>query len=330
MISARAWCRVDLAGGTLDLWPLGLLHEGASTVNLAVDLAVRASLRHSTDGGWRVVQGGEEHRAGDRSDLLHHPETALVGHVAETLDLPPLEVSLSSASPRGGGLGASSALAVALLAAGEAWLGRPASSASALAAVARDLEARMMNLPTGTQDHYGAQLGGALVLTYPPGGVRVRRLDAVDLEALGKCLVIAYSGQSHFSAGKNWQVVKRRLDGDPEAIATFAGIAAAAAALAEALEAGDLPRVGALVAEEWRHRRRLAEGVSTPGLEAMLAAAREAGAWGGKACGAGGGGCLAVLCPQKRRAAVAQALVAAGAEILEAAPTALPLEITRS
>ncbi len=45
MVRARAWCRVDLAGGTLDIWPLGLLHRGARTVNLAVDLPVEVTLR---------------------------------------------------------------------------------------------------------------------------------------------------------------------------------------------------------------------------------------------------------------------------------------------
>lgn len=327
MITARAWCRVDLAGGTLDLWPLGLLHDGARTVNLAIDLAVTASLAESRDGNWRVQQGGQQRVDADRSELLRHPETALVGQVAEAFDLPPLTVSLTSGSPRGGGLGASSAMAVALIAAAEALLALPPSTPERRAAVARDLEARMMGLPTGTQDHFGAQLGGVLELRYPPGGVRVRRLESVDLAALGRSLVVAYSGQSHFSAGKNWQVVKRRLDGERAAVATFEGITAAAVDLVAALELGDLPRVGALMSEEWGHRRQLAEGISTPAIETMLSAALGAGAWGGKACGAGGGGCLAVLCPVSHRPAVEVALQGAGAQLLVAAPTASPLEV---
>ena len=213
---------------------------------------------------------------------------------------------MDSASPRGAGLGASSALAVALAAAAEAAMGRAASEPAALVALARDVEARLMGLPTGVQDHWPALLGGALAVHHRAGGTDVRRLDA-DLAALAASLVVAYSGVSHFSAGQNWQVVRRRLDGEAEVRELFAGIARVAAAAERALAAGDLPRLGALVAEEWSLRRRLAPGISVPAVEALLAAARGAGAWGGKACGAGGGGSVAVLArrrharPSRRR-----------------------------
>ncbi len=184
-----------------------------------------------------------------------------------------------------------------------------------------------MSLPTGIQDHYPALLGGALEIRPLPGGERVRRLD-VDLEALAASLVVVYSGQSHFSAGNNWQVVRRRLEGEPETTALFEGIAAAAAELAPALEAGDLPRVGELMSREWSHRRRLAEGISTPVLEALLQAGAAQGAWGGKACGAGGGGCLALLGPPERRGAITAALEGAGGRVLRASPAGRPLEIS--
>src|ERR1700688_2293340 len=35
-IEARAATRIDLAGGTLDIWPLYLFHPGALTVNCAI------------------------------------------------------------------------------------------------------------------------------------------------------------------------------------------------------------------------------------------------------------------------------------------------------
>ena len=62
-------------------------------------------------------------------------------------------------------------------------------------------------------------------------------------------LLVVYTGQSHFSAGQNWQVVRRRLDGDAEAAALFEEIARVAGGLAPALTAGDLPGVGARMAE---------------------------------------------------------------------------------
>jgi D-glycero-alpha-D-manno-heptose-7-phosphate kinase len=327
-LTARAWCRVDLAGGTLDIWPLGLLHPGARTVNLAIDLAVTVTLRPGGD-RFRVVQGESVVEAASAAALASSPAGALVGVVAETFELPPFEVRLASASPRGGGLGASSAMAVALLAAADAWQGRPPADSRHAAAVARDLEARLMALPTGVQDHYPALLGGALEILQLPGGEQVRRL-AVDLEALGRSLLVVYSGVGHFSAGQNWQVVRRRLDGDPEVTGLFAGIAEVAAEMPAALESGDFAAAGELMAREWSYRRHLADGIETPELASLLGIARSLGAWGGKACGAGGGGCLALLCPPERRAAIADGVTSAGGTVLAAAPTGEPLKVKKS
>jgi D-glycero-alpha-D-manno-heptose-7-phosphate kinase len=323
-VTARAWCRVDLAGGTLDIWPLGLFHPGARTVNVAIDLAATVRLRPADV--YRVRQGESMVEAASAAELAASPEGALVGVVVAELALPPVEIELASQSPRGGGLGGSSAMVVALIAAAERLQGREPSTPAARVRLARDLEARLMALPTGIQDHYPGQLGGALEIRMAPGGEVVRRLD-VDLEALGDSLLVVYSGVSHFSAGQNWQVVRRRLEGERESVELVSGIAETAAELSAALEAGDLPRVGALMGREWSFRRRLAEGVSTPELERLLEAARSHGAWGGKACGAGGGGCLAILCPPERRAEVAAALAEAGGQVLSARPTGEPLAI---
>jgi len=325
VVRARAWCRVDLAGGTLDIWPLGVLHPGAATVNLAVDLAVTVTLRPAET--YRVEQGEASVEAASAEELAAHPESALVGTVLGELGTPPVAVELRSESPRGGGLGASSAMAVALIAAAEELAGG-ASSAEQRAALARDLEARLMGLPTGTQDHWPALLGGALALHHRPGGSRVESL-AVDLQAVGESLLVVYTGVSHFSAGQNWQVIRRRLDGEAEIGELFAGIAGVSAQAVEALVAGDLPRLGRLVGMEWELRRRLAPGISVPAVEDLLDAAREAGAWGGKACGAGGGGCIAVLAPPQRRSAIADRLADLGGRVLAAAPVAGPLVVER-
>jgi D-glycero-alpha-D-manno-heptose-7-phosphate kinase len=326
MVGVRAWCRVDFGGGTLDIWPLGLLHPGARTVNVAVDLAVTVELRPSAS-RYLVRQGSSVIEAASADELAGHAETSLIGVIAAALDLPAFEASLSSGSPRGGGLGASSAMTVAFLTAAEVAFDRPRSEPRRIAAMARDLEARLMGLPTGLQDHYPALLGGVLEILAEPGGERVRSLN-VDLERLGESLLVVYSGQSHFSAGNNWQVVRRRLDGEAAISKLFTGIAETTAELAPALEAGDFPRVGELMSREWSYRRQLAAGISTPVLENLLAVAAAHGAWGGKACGAGGGGSLAILCPPERRSDIAAALQREGGEILAARPVSTPLAIT--
>ncbi|MCH9649103.1 MAG: hypothetical protein K0U98_12765 [Deltaproteobacteria bacterium] len=320
MTFCRAWCRVDLAGGTLDLWPLGLLHPNARTINVAVDIPVSVTLTRR-DSGYEVRQGASAVVVDSVQELAAHPETQLVGVAAEAFQWPPMAVQLESGSPRGGGLGASSAMMVALLTAGRRFLGQDSLEVSEVAAIARDLEARLMRLPTGLQDHFPTLVGGALELTYPPGGVSVRQLE-VDLGRLGESLLVVYTGQSHFSAGNNWQILRSHLDGDSSSWAHFDELSAAAMDVGMALEAGDLEAVGAGMLREWGARRQLAPGISTEPIEELLGLASEQGAWGGKACGAGGGGCVAILVPPEDKEGLARSLESRGYEVLPAQPTA--------
>ena len=79
----------------------------------------------------------------------------------------------------------------------------------------------------------------------------------------------------------------------------------------------------------WARGRRIGRE-STPLIEELLAVADAAGAWGGKVCGAGGGGCIAVLAPPERRVEVADALTGAGAVILDARPAGEPLRVVET
>jgi len=316
---------VDLAGGTLDIWPLGILHPGSRTVNVAIDLAVEVGLERA-EVGYGIRQDDRQVSRESLPELAETEDGALLAHIAMALSLPPFEARIRSASPRGGGLGASSALAVAAIAAGEAMTGREASSAERRSALARDVEARLMQLPTGRQDHFPALLGGALEICHEPGGERVRRLS-VDLDRLGDHMMVVYTGQSHFSAGNNWIVVRRRLEKDPEIVSLFDGISDLARQIVESLERGDLEAVARSVSREWELRRRLSAGKSTPMIESVLERGLAAGAWGGKACGAGGGGCVVLLCPPERRRAVTTEIEAIGGEVLATRPVSSPLQL---
>jgi D-glycero-alpha-D-manno-heptose-7-phosphate kinase len=325
VIRVLTWCRADLAGGTLDIWPIGLLHRGARTVNVALDLPVEVDLR-SRVRGFSVSQGDARIEVDSAEALRSEPHTALIGEIALAGELPPCDLVLRSASPRGGGLGASSALTVALLAAGElAREGGLRRGAAERSAVARDLEARLMGLPTGLQDHFPGQLGGALEIVHAPGGESIRRL-AVDLEALGDRLAVAFTGQSHFSAAANWQVIRRRLEADHAIVERLDRIRDVAANLPAALEAGEWGDAGRLVGEEWSARRGLSDEIPTPEIERLLGLGRELGGWGGKAGGAGGGGCVFLLAPPERKRAIESAWSATGAQILATRPTARGLE----
>ena len=318
-VTVSAPARVDLAGGSLDLWPLGLLVEGALTVNVAVGLRARAALARDGEKGVGLLSRdlGEGYRwkgGPERGPL------ALLERYVETLRLEEgWRLETQSDVPPGSGLGGSSALSVAVAAALEAAAGRRFDPYG-LVALCRDVEAAHLGIPTGVQDFWPALHGGVLAIHYEPGKERVEVLP-VDLTALGKRLVVAYSGRSRLSARTNWALVKRFLDGEPQTVRHLHSIAATARAMREALLEKDFDRAGRLLLEEWEERRGLADGVETEEVRRLLSAGIEAGALGGKACGAGGGGCLAFLVPEGARWKVERALSEAGARILPAPPS---------
>ena len=116
--------------------------------------------------------------------------------------------------------------------------------------------------------------------------------------------MLAYTGATRNSGINNWEVTKRHIDGDRDVQQRFARIRDIAGAMRDALERGAWSEVGRQIAEEWENRKGLAPGVTTPEIDAILAAARDAGAFGGKVCGAGGGGCLFCLGEPERIPAI--------------------------
>ena len=308
MIEAAAPARIDLAGGTLDLWPLHVLHPGSSTVNLAIDRFAGCRVRRG-DGGLRVSSRdrGFEKRADSTAELLADVRTALVGSLLEALEVrETLDIEFWSGVPFGSGLGGSSALTVALLGALEGVGSRNLAGVDRVDFV-RDVETRVLGKPAGVQDYYPPLEGGVHVITFRAGRTTSRRIPA-DTDAWGRHLTLFDSGLSHSSGMNNWQILRARLEGDRAVAEGLEGVRRAAEAMSEAIQRADFPRMGEALGKEWQARRRLAPVVSTPLIDRAIAAAVHAGAWGGKACGAGGGGCVVFLSPPDRTAAVRTAL----------------------
>ncbi|HEY7862473.1 MAG TPA: hypothetical protein VIE39_02365, partial [Thermoanaerobaculia bacterium] len=301
-VESSAPARVDLAGGTLDLWPLHVLHPGSVTVNVAIDRRARVRVRPSAKG---FVVRTEELRmeAHDAGALLLEPRTALLGSLLEALEISePLEITVASGVPFGSGLGGSSAIAVALMGALESRGGRHLFGVDRVDFV-RDVETRVLGRPAGVQDYFPPLEGGQHTIEFLPGETRASRRE-LDAELWARHLVLYDTGASHSSGMNNWEIFQARLGGDRGVEAALEGVRHAAVAMAAAVEAGDFEAMGRALREEWDARRRLAPVVSTPKIEAAIEAAAAAGAWAGKACGAGGGGCVVFLVPAARHDAV--------------------------
>ena len=147
-------------------------------------------------------------------------------------------------------------------------------------------------------------------------GVRRVAID-VQPEELQSRIALAYTNASRNSGINNWEVTKQHIDGNERVRRSFARIRDVAAEMRTALERRDWPEVGRQIAADWDNRKQLAPGVTTPEIDAMLAAAARAGAMGGKVCGAGGGGCLFSFGDPGDIPAMRQALSESGARILD-------------
>lgn len=308
VIEASAPARVDLAGGTLDLWPLHVLHPGSVTVNLAIDRRASCRVRRAKE-GLRVLSEdrGFETSATGSADLVADSRTALVGSLLEALEVrEPLEIEFSSGVPFGSGLGGSSALTVALMGALERFASRDLSGLDRVDFV-RDVETRVLEKPAGVQDYYPALEGGLHRIFFQAGRTRAERIE-VDPEDWERHLTLFDTGVAHSSGMNNWEIFRGRLEGDRGAAQRLEEVRQAAVRMSEAARGPDFEGMGNALCEEWEARRLLAPVVSSPAIDRAIAIAREAGAWGGKACGAGGGGCVVLLSPAGRTAAVREEL----------------------
>jgi D-glycero-alpha-D-manno-heptose-7-phosphate kinase len=316
-IETSAPTRIDLAGGTIDIWPLYLFHPGAQTINAAISVRARARLESRTD--TRIVLRSEDTgvtvEADDPAALRREPRLRLLSLLAAFFSARGITLTTTSESPTGAGLAGSSALNVAVCAALAEWK-REHYEPEALLQVAMNVEAQTIGVPTGLQDYRPALYGGLAALELEVDGIHRVPLD-VDLKELNRRIVLCYTGEPHFSGTNNWEITKRHIDGDTHVFDCFERIRDTAQAMRTALVKGDWDATARAIAEEWQNRKRLAPGVTTPLIEELIARAHGAGAAAAKVCGAGGGGCLFCFGPPGKAASIREALAAGGARVID-------------
>jgi D-glycero-alpha-D-manno-heptose-7-phosphate kinase len=319
IIDSRAPTRIDLAGGTLDLWPLHLFFDQPMTINLGIDLWAQTHLEAVISGTpnavlraedqkfeqkvpWNVILGDEPLKLPPQLEL-HGKLLRFFARKRKTPPLGSLLVQTQARSPAGAGLGGSSTLSVSLAGALAAWsregdAPNVALEGEDLIAIVRDIETTVIKVPAGVQDYYGAMFGGLQALQWNPGKHTREALPETTMKELEKRLLLFYSGQSRNSGINNWALFKQLIDGDSATKYGFTGIAEATRKLHQALGVQDWNGVGAAIAREWEFRRTLASGITTEQMDQAFAEAARLGAVGGKVCGAGGGGCFFLYLPE--------------------------------
>jgi D-glycero-alpha-D-manno-heptose-7-phosphate kinase len=316
-ITASAPTRIDLAGGTIDIWPLYLFHPGAQTLNAAISLRAHAWVEPRDDDRVALVSRDTAREVIlDADDRLRSDATLpLLGRLAHHFGAHGITLTTRGESPAGAGIAGSSALNIAVCGALNVWTGRR-HAPELLLDIAKDVEAQVIQVPTGLQDYRPALYGGVAALELGPGVVTRVGLE-VDPVELQERLVLCYTGEPRNSGTNNWEITKRHIDGDAHVFDCFERIRDTAAAMRDALVGGRWDDVARHLATEWDNRKRLAPGVSTPAIDDLIARAKATGAQAAKVCGAGGGGCLVAMAPPSHTAAVRESLASGGARLLD-------------
>ena len=302
---------MDLAGGTLDLWPLYLFHPGAVTVNFAVNVLTRCKITRLPGQEIRLISrdAGLRERYSSLAELraAAKPKHALAAYL--TRFFAPqcgFEMETHSQSPAGAGISGSSALMIATTAALARLTGRRIEPEK-IREIAQNVEAQVINVPTGCQDYYPALYGGVSAIDLAPDGIH-RQAIHVEADELDRRFVLAYTGAPRQSGINNWKVFQAHINGDRKVFRNFECIGEIARAMHKALDEADWEDIARLLREEWKLRRTNAPRITTPAIDRLINIARRNGALAAKVCGAGGGGCVVFLCqPEARQRGLARA-----------------------
>ena len=287
LIESKAPTRVDLAGSTLDIWPLYLFHPGAVTLNAAISRYAHCAI--------------ETHAPGDESIKLVSLDTQRAENFAsfaklaraKRFRLPLLAeivkffrpeggftLTTNSEAPAGAGIGGSSAMAVSICAALDRLTGTGRSKVDWIH-ISRDAEAVVIHIPTGMQDHYPPAFGGAAAIELIPGGERRVELN-VNLDELERRLVVCYTGKPRQSAINNWGVFKAHIDNKGSVVNNLERISQIAQKMRVALEAGNWKEAGRLMHDEWTFRRRNLPTISTKTIDRIIENSVAKAPWRGR------------------------------------------------
>lgn len=312
--------RVDLAGGTLDIYPLYLFEGGSVTVNIAIQLWSAASIQtHSASSVHIKSEDLQKELAFESLESLHvnNELDLLCRAVRHFSPKQGLKLTTKNEAPQGSGLGASSALLMAV-AAGLNELGKNRLTIPEIIDVGASLEAQTIRIPTGKQDYLAAMHGGVNAFWFSEAGIKRDpiKYSAKDIADLESRMILSYTGIPHFSGENNWTIMRRYIDGESSTVNALRNIKQTALKMREAVMARNWDAIAELLKEEWENRKALAMGVTTPVVEHLMAKAKEAGAKASKLCGAGGGGCMITFVDPDKKAQVAKVLEKEGALLL--------------
>lgn len=317
-IHAIAPLRISFVGGGTD-FPHWYRDHGGAVLSATIDHFVRVSIEPREDRQVRVrsLDLGQlvEYRLDEtpRFDGVMDLAKAAIARMGVPTGV---DIDIESEAPPGSGLGGSSALVTAVVA-GLAMANDRTLSTDELVALSYAVEREDLGISGGWQDQFAAAFGGCNLIEFRGSGTSVSRVaaDAGRMEDLRRSLLLCYTGKVRRNVGLIDAQIELFERGREETLLGMKQLVEMAYAMRDVIERGDVEAIGAMLHQAFEAKKRMNPHVTdgTP-IDAMLEAARGAGATGGKICGAGGGGYLLIACPPAARASVRTSLEAMGGQ----------------
>jgi D-glycero-alpha-D-manno-heptose-7-phosphate kinase len=317
IIRAKAPLRIGLAGGGTDVSPF-CDRFGGAVLNATISMYASATIIPRTDGKIVInafdldetltIDSAEALPINGKLDLIK----GVYNRVVRQFSKRPLSFEMTTYvdAPKGSGMGASSAVTVAMIGAFAEWLQLPLGEYD-IANLAYEIERVDLAMAGGRQDQYAATFGGFNYMEFFADNkviVNPLRIREAQREELNFNLLLYYTGTSRLSSSI---VAKQAANFQREAADPLAAahrLKEQAQLMKESLLVGNLETLGEILDFGWQSKKKMANGISNPFIEDIYRTALAAGATGGKISGAGGGGFMTFYAPENNRYAVMAAL----------------------
>ena len=298
MIIIQTPLRVSFFGGGTD-FSAYYLQEGGAVLSSTIDKYIFVTIKKRFDAKIRV--GYTKTEMVDHIDELKHElirEALRKTGITQGVEI----TTMGDIPSEGSGLGSSSTVTVGALHAMYTYQSKIVN-AEKLATEACEIEIDTLGSPIGKQDQYIAAYGGLRFIEFrQDGSIHPEKVHVSEntCRALNDNFMLFYTGMSR-QANSILKEQKANINDRQETLHKLKTMAYTAR---EALEASNIELLGDLLHQSWLTKQQLATSISNDAINEMYAAARKAGAIGGKITGAGGGGFLLLYCPFEKQNAV--------------------------
>lgn len=320
IIRSRAPIRMDFAGGWTDVAPFSK-KEGGAVINATINRYTYATFVPRKDKSINIISADFDLfiEVKDFKKIEYDGNLDLIKAAIKVLGIKRgMNIYVRCDAPPGSGTGSSASIGVALIGLLNA-LQKKRLSAHEIAELAHTIEIEELHIAGGKQDQYASVLGGFSYLEFKDPAVSNSPLKIPDfvVNELEKHLILCYTGKSRLSGDIIKTVMGSYIKGEQKTTNALHRLKSIAIEMKSVLVNGDLKNFAQLLSEHWENQKKLDPSVTNDQIDHLFKIARRNGAQGGKALGAGGGGCLLFYCDDNKEHLVRRALIKEGAEIID-------------